>query len=113
MVRRPAAPVRLPRSHRVLKHNAGGVAIYWYRCRGGPLVTKFTGATVAAALAAERDGVDQLLAAWNEGRQLPADPSTVRDLVTRYRAAPDGYLKLREGSTREKWLPWLDRIIDE
>jgi len=109
------APVRLPRAHRVVKRLAGErVAIYWFRRRGEtPAIARFEGASMAAALAAERAGADDLVAAYDAGRQLPVSPATVRDLVTRYRAAPDGYLKLREGSTRARWSPWLDRIVEE
>jgi integrase len=68
---------------------------------------------MAAALAAERVGVDDLVAAFNERRKLPQSPETVKDLVTRFKAAPDGFLKLREGTTRKNWSPWLDAIVDE
>lgn len=108
------APVRLPHAHRVVARLAGGrVGIYWYRRRGErPALATFTGDTMAAALQAERDGVAELTAAFSQPRALP-DATTVRDLVTRFKAAPDGFLKLREGSTRKNWAPWLDRIVGE
>lgn len=108
------APVRIPHAHRVVFRKARGrVAIYWYRRRGEtPAVMVFDGESMAAALQAERDGTDALLAAFAERRADP-DPNTVKDLVIRFRAAPDGFLKLREGSTRKHWAPWLDRIVDE
>lgn len=109
---KPGPPIKLPRAHRVVKLNAGGVAIYWYRRRGGERIGVFAGPTLADALAAERAGADQLAADYAKGRALP-DPTTVRALVTRFKAAPDGFLKLREGSTRKAWSPWLDRICDE
>lgn len=107
-------PVRLPRAHRVVaRAKTGAVRIYWYRRRGeAPAMKVFTGATLAEALQAEADGADELIAAYEAGRRLP-NPNTVRDLVTRFKAAPDGFLKLREGTTRKAWAPWLDRIIDE
>lgn len=112
---RPAVPVRLPRAHRVVTRLAGGrVAIYWYRRRGEkPALMTFAGDNMAAALQAEREGADALVTAYEAGRPLPEKPGDVRDLVTRFKAAPDGFLKLREGSTRKNWAPWLDRILDE
>ena len=107
-------PVRLPRAHRVVKRNAGGVAIYWYRRRGeSPAMITFSGGTLAAALQAERAGAEDLVTAYDAGRPLPAKAATVRDLITLFKAAPDGFLKLREGSTRKNWAPWLDRISSE
>jgi integrase len=67
---------------------------------------------MAEALSAEKAGAADLAARFGEKATLP-DPTTVRDLVTRFKAAPDGFLKLREGSTRKNWAPWLDRIVDE
>lgn len=107
-------PVRLPRTNRVVKRLAGGAAaIYWFRRRGEtPAMIVFKGETLAEALEAERAGADAIVAAYHS-KTAPKDPTTVRDLVGRYKAAPDGFLKLREDSTRKTWSPWLDRIVDE
>lgn len=108
------APVRLPKTNRVVKRLAGGrVGIYWFRRRGEtPAMIKFEAESMAAALQAERDGVDAIVAAYN-AKAAPIDPTTVRDLVTRFKSAPDGFLKLREGTTRKNWGPWLDRVVEE
>ena len=111
---RRAAPIRIPRAHRVVFRKAAGrVAIYWYRRRGeAPALIIFEGADLSEALAAERAGVDALLAAFASAGAAPA-PATVRDLVGRFKAAPDGFLRLREETTRKAWSPWLDRIVGE
>lgn len=111
---KPGAPVRIPRAHRVVfKKAQGRVAIYWYRRRGeAPALMIFEGENFAAALEAERAGVDALLAAF-AAKGVAKAPVNVRDLVTRFKGAPDGFLKLREGTTRKAWAPWLDKIVDE
>lgn len=111
---RAAAPVRIPRAHRVVFRKAAGrVAIYWYRRRGEtPALMIFEGASLGEALAAERAGVDALLAAFAAQGPAPA-AANLRDLVTRFKAAPDGFLRLREQTTRKAWAPWLDRITEE
>jgi len=109
---RPAA-IKLPKAHRVRAALAGGrVAIYWYRRRGGPLLMKFEGATIGEALRAEADGVEALIATYHQP-VAPPSPTTVRDLVTLFKAAPEGFLKLRKSSTQAKWRPWLDQIVED
>lgn len=109
---RPAA-IRLPKTHRVRAVLAGGrAAIYWYRSRGGPLLIKFEGATIGEALRAEQAGGAALVAAYHQPA-LAHDPTTVRDLVTLFRAAPEGFQKMRVGTTQAKWRPWLDQIVDD
>src|SRR5882724_9429918 len=112
--RRPVPPVRLPRAHRVVYRLAGGkgVTIYWYRRRGQtPAMISFTGLTMAAALEAEREGADEIAAAY--GATRPAPPVTqLKDLVTRYKMAPDGWKRVAE-STKATWSPWLDKISAE
>lgn len=112
--KRPA-PVRIPRAHRVVFRKAAGrVAIYWYRRRGeAPALMIFEGPDIAGALAAERAGVDDLLMAFAKAGAASPAASTVRDLVALFKAAPDGYLRLREATTRKAWSPWLDRIVAE
>lgn len=110
------APVRLKGTNRVRKDLAGGrVAITWYRGRGkgAAQLARFEADGYAEALKLEAAGAADLVAAYNARKPLPQMPATVRDLVTRYKAAPDGFLKLREGSTRVNWSPWLDKIRDE
>lgn len=105
----------LPGAHRVTKRlSQGRFAIYWYAYRGGQLLLKFEGDNEAAAKDAERRGAHSLAAAYAVSRSRPPPEKLhVRDLVTLYKAAPDGFLKLREGkkSTRAKWSPFLDRIV--
>lgn len=111
--RRSGAPVKLPGAHRVVFEKAGGrVAIYWYRRRGQtPAMIIFQGEHLGAALKAERDGAQDLVAAYHQARTLP-DPITVKDLVTRYKAAPNGWGRVAD-STRATWSPWLDAITDQ
>jgi len=109
----PAA-IKLPGAHRVKMRLAGDrVGIYWYRRRGGPLLMKFTGDTLGDALRAEIAGQQDLIDAYASPTARP-EPSviTVREIVTRFKAAPDGYLSLRD-STRKVWAPMLDRVVDE
>ena len=96
------------------KRLAGGrFAIYWYRHRGGPLLMKFDGATVAAAHASEAEGVQAIAAAYSAPhvRAAPA-VMTIRDVVSRYRSAPDGFGRLA-ASTAKQWTFWLDEIVNE
>lgn len=104
----------LPKAHRVEKALAGGRhAIYWYSSRGGPLLKRFEGASRAAAREAERAGAADLAAAYALRRARPEpERFTLRDLVSAYRAAPDGFLRLN-GSTRSEWLRWLDEITQQ
>lgn len=110
----PAA-IKLPGAHRVPMRLAGGrrVAIYWYRRRGGPLLMKFVGETLGEALRAEAEGAQALIDAYATPHVRPA-PSVVRvrDIVTGFKGAPDGYLALR-ASTRKAWAPMLDHVISE
>ncbi|HEY4029787.1 MAG TPA: tyrosine-type recombinase/integrase [Caulobacteraceae bacterium] len=108
--------VKLPGVHRVERKLSGGRhGIYYYRgrYRGAEQLIKFEGENVKDARAKEVAGASALAAAYAApAKKTPAKVRTVNDLVTMYRAAPDGFLKLREGSTRKTWLPWLDRIRD-
>lgn len=114
---RPVAAVKLPKAHRVIFGLNGGlaggrVAIYWYRRRGQtPAIARFEGANLAKAMAAEAAGVDQLVAAYGAQRELPP-AQTVKDLVTAYKAAPNGFKRVAD-STRASWSPWLDAIVAE
>lgn len=110
----PAA-IQLPGAHRVRMRLAGGkrVAIYWYRQRGGPLLMKFVGATMGEALKAEAEGAQALIDAYATPQARPAPGVIrVRDIVSAFKAAPDGYLSLR-ASTRKTWAPMLDYVIEE
>ncbi|WP_337189141.1 tyrosine-type recombinase/integrase [Phenylobacterium sp.] len=107
------APVKLPGAHRVTWPLAGGgLAIYWYRRRGqGPAMIAFRGATPGEALRAEAEAVQDIIAAY-QAAPAPPPAQVLRDLVTRYKAAPDGWLRTAE-STRATWAPWLDAIVAE
>lgn len=109
----PAA-IKLPGAHRVKVRLAGDrVGVYWYRHRGGPLLMKFSGDTLGEALQAEKDGAQALIDAYATPTARPTPGVvTVREIVTQFKAAPDGYLSLR-ASTRKAWAPMLDRIVDE
>lgn len=105
------APLKLPGTHRVRKSLAGGrVAFYWYRTRGGDLLMKFDGDTLAEARAAEIAGVTALALAFGTPPQRPhAGSATVRGLIIRYKAAPDGFLPLAD-KTKQNWRRSLDLI---
>lgn len=107
------APVRLPRAHRVVMRLAGDrVRIYWYRRRGQtPAMITFEGDSMAEALAAEADGAPLIAKAYETAKPLPP-AQTVSDLVTRYKAAPNGFQRCAE-STKVLWRPWLDALVDE
>lgn len=107
------APVRLPRAHRVVMRLAGGkVRIYWYRRRGQtPAMATFEGASMAEALAAEAAGADRIAQTYHAAPE-PPPAVTVRDLVGRYKAAPNGFRRLGD-ATRTLWAPWLDALIAE
>ena len=104
----------LPGAHRVTKKLSGGrFAIYWYSCRGGNLLTRFEGDSESAALSVERTGAAELAAAYAMRRARPEPAQLcIRDVVTAYKGAPDGFLRLR-GSTRSEWSRWLDKIVAE
>lgn len=74
---------------------------------------KFEGTTLAEALAEEVAGAQALAAVWAQKPEMviPGAP-TVRDIVLRYKAAPDGFKGLAP-STQAQWTRWLDRIVDE
>lgn len=106
--------LRLPGAHRVTKKLSGGrTAIYWYACRGGRLLIRFEGASLAAAQITEREGAVELAAAYALRRSQPEPAQlTISNVVTAYKNAPDGFLKLKE-STRREWVRWLDEITVE
>lgn len=106
-----AVVLNLPGTHRVLKRLAGGrVAIYRYRYRGGPLLLRFEGETLGAALRAERSGAASLAAAFAEAARLPDKATTtLADIVADYKQAPDGLKKLAH-STQAHWGRSLDMI---
>lgn len=110
------ADLKLPNTHRVCRDLAGGrAAIYWYRRRGGPLLMKFSGDTRGEALRAEKAGYDGIVAAYaafDDGLRSP-DPRTIKDIVTLFKSAPDGLLRMRAGTTQPEWRRWLDKISSE
>ncbi|MDP1632508.1 MAG: tyrosine-type recombinase/integrase [Caulobacter sp.] len=107
-----AIVLNLPGTHRVLKRLAGGrIAIYRYRYRGGPLLMRFEGETLGAALRAERAGATSLAASYAEAARLPEKATTtLADIVANYKQAPDGLPKLAP-STQAHWRRSLDRIV--
>lgn len=111
--KRPPPPVSLPRAHRVLFERAGGAwTIYWYRRRGQtPAMIQFDGATIGEALKAEADGAEAIVAAYHTTPALPP-AETLGDVITRYRAAPNGFKRCAE-STKATWSPWLDAIKEK
>lgn len=111
MERLPKVEIRIEGAHRVgMKLAKGRFAIYWYRCRGGPLVMKFVGDSRAEAEAAESAAAADLAEAFAKAAPRPApEGETIGELITLYKGAPDGFLRL-ETSTRKQWGPWLDII---
>lgn len=105
------AGIKLPKAHRVTKRLANGwVAIYWYRCRGGPLLMKFSGESLGAALRAEAIGAADLAAAYAVPAILSVPAvGTIRTLMTKFKVAPDGLEKTAE-STKRHWRRSLDAI---
>lgn len=104
--------VQLPGMHRVTKSTAGGgMTIYCYRHRGGPLLLSFKGASPEEALAKERAGQQALIAAYAATRSFGAasEVKKMRDLIRAYRQSPNGLSRLSP-STRKQWTRWLDRI---
>lgn len=109
---KPAA-LRLPKTHRVKKKLSGGrVAIYWYRSRGGPLLHRFEGASFREALAAEAAGASAVAAAYATPSHQPTKTTSMAELVTAYRSAPDGFIALAD-STRREWGRYLNDILAE
>lgn len=107
-------PPRLPGAHRVVRPLANGrVTIYWYKTRGGEKLMKFEGASLDEALRAEHEGAQALAAAYAERpKSHEPDSQTVRSLIVRYRAAPDGFQALAP-STQANWRKPLDIIEEE
>lgn len=107
-------PPRLPGAHRIVRPLAGGrVAIYWYKTRGGVKLMQFDGASLDEALRAEHEGAQPLAAAYAEQPKSREDESqTLRSLIIKYRAAPDGFQKLAD-STKANWRTSLDLIEAE
>ena len=102
--------VAIPRTHRVLKRLSGGrVAIYIYRHRGGPLLIRFEGGSLADAERQEVAGADQLLAAYVSAKSIIRSGDTIRHLIQTFRQVPEGLPSLAQ-STRAQWSIWLDRI---
>lgn len=110
----PKVEIRIDGAHRVgMPLAKGRFAIYWYRHRGGPPVMKFVGDNRAQAEAAEAAAATDLAKAFEEAPARAApDGETIGELITLYKAAPDGFLRL-EASTRSKWGPWLDIIRED
>lgn len=109
----PRGTPRIPGAHRVQMRLARGAAIYWYRYRGGPSLMCFRGETMSEALRAEEEGAPALMAAYAAGFQkVPDEAVTLRDLITKFKAAPDGFKKLAK-STAAHWTRWLDRIAED
>lgn len=92
----------IPHGHRVVKRLASGVAIYWYRSRGGEQLISFRGATFADALRAERDGTPELYAAYAAKAKIMKGRDTLSGLIALYREAPEGLGRLA-ASTRKQW----------
>lgn len=91
--------------------SGGGLAIYWYACRGGSLLKRFAGDTPSNALRAEREGAAELAAAFALRRSRPEPAKLhIRDLVVAYKKAPDGLQRLR-ASTKAEWSRWLGEIV--
>jgi len=109
--RLPKVEIRIDGAHRVGMNLAKGrYAIYWYRRRGGPLVMKFVGDNRAQAEGAEAAAAADLAKAFAEAPARAApEGETIGELITLYKAAPDGFLRL-EASTQKQWGPWLDNI---
>lgn len=107
------APVKLKGAHRVVFGLASGaVTIYWYRRRGQkPAMISFTGHTRAEAERAEAAGVTDIVRAYETAPE-PPPAIVVRDLVTRYKAAPNGWGRVGD-ATKALWSPWLDAITEE
>lgn len=97
---------RLPGANPVTRRRAdGSVALQWYasRERGAPLIAEFTGATLADALAAEREGAGDLARAYAEARET-ARQRIIADLdglILAYAAAPE-FTRLA-ASTQAEW----------
>lgn len=103
---RPSQRPRLPGANPVTRRRAGGsVALQWYasRERGAKLIAEFTGATLSAALAAERAGAGDLAAAYAEAREQARTRvvATLDGLVLAYAAAPE-FTRLA-ASTQKHW----------
>ncbi|MEW5685665.1 MAG: tyrosine-type recombinase/integrase [Pseudomonadota bacterium] len=82
------------------------------RRRGeAPAFIVFRGETLAAAFAAEKAAEAEIVEKYGAA-PVEAPAATVRDLITRYKKAPDGWGRVA-ASTRATWSPWLDAISDE
>jgi integrase len=89
------------------------VVIYWYRSRRcHEQLQRFEGKTLIEALAAEAAGSAALAAAYAAPRLAPEKSATMADIITAYRAAPDGFLSLAQ-STKNEWARHLDDIAAE
>ena len=92
------ARVQLKGLNRISKRLADGSRVtYHYAWKGGPRLPG-------------QPGSPEFMAAWNAAIQTRRTPTgtTLRDLVARYRAAPE-FTRLAP-STRREWDRWLDRI---
>lgn len=92
----------IPHGHRVVKRLANGVAIYWYRSRGGEQLISFRGATLADALRAERDGTCDLYEAYASKAKAMKGHETISGLIALFRESPGGLGSLAP-STRKQW----------
>lgn len=101
----------IPGMHRVTKRLSGDrFAIYIYAYRGGPLLMRFSGANLKAAMAAERAGAHDLVRAHASLKAPQRKGTTLRDLVQLFREVPEGLRALAPSTARE-WSRWLDRIV--
>lgn len=99
----------LPGAHRLVdKRRPGQVVIRWYAYRGGPLIARIEGATLAEAEAKERAEAGTIAADYAESRKPVVQRGTVSALIFDYRSS-DHWRRLR-GSTRTLWAPHLDAI---
>ncbi|MFT4251658.1 MAG: site-specific integrase [Caulobacter sp.] len=106
-----AVSLKLPNAHRVVKRTKSGrVRIYWYRCRGGDAIGKFTGLSMVEALADEAAGAEKLIAAYAaKPIRREASSRDVAGLIFKYKTAPDGFVRLAS-STQVNWRRSLDLI---
>lgn len=109
----PAARPRLPGANPVTRRRAdGSVCLQWYasRHKGAPLIAEFKGATLAEALAAERDGAADLALAYAESRETSRQRivSDFNGLILAYAASPE-FKRLAE-STQSEWTRTMKQL---
>lgn len=103
--------VTLPGAHRVIRQRANGFAIYWYAARGGAVIGRFWGETLAEAQDAEIDGVVGLVVAYRQARNETAAEGLFARVVSAYMEHP-AYTDLRP-ATKATYRVWLTRMREE